>query len=965
MFLPWPVSVKNKMNKYLSIFSLILILFTSNNCYIYANVDLERRNDVLAIIDQEIREVERLKGRDKSKVSDLDFRRADLYLEKGRLIKEGENEDYLNIQSKVRAKTNKKVFFRQSYRYYLRSKEIALGIIKANANYNKRPEIYYVLGFHEKEFGKLKEAVKFFKKSESLAPLNGQFRMKPLSALAEIAFNEKDYSGAEKYYEFTLPRINDRWWTKDAYNLSWCYYKQKKYSESINKMKEVIRKSKDSSYVDMGMLASKDLGLFYAESGRIEEGVKFFKSQNRDVVLELITLGGYLREQGNFKRSLEVYNEALDSTDKDELKAKVYYEKIMLSEQFGRLDQHYSDSFKLYEICKYGKVTKEFSDSFVSQLKKYVTNLQKKMNKNQGGGSAFLDNTALLAEKYFLILKDLDKKNESDYLFYSAESQFQAKNYSKSAEYYRQAFDKAKASNNLRVMKLSAEGLLASLGPDDPDFKNRNSYYEVAYKNYLEVDASSKKSQEIYKRLFRLFYDQGNTASMNETLRDYIHAYGENSVDQDKMVASLLAVYQKKKQNDEAAKLVDEIQSGRFFVSNKLKGEVYGIGLKMKIGKIEGLVKNGDYVKAKAEYELIYKDKKVSKIAKSNAAFNLMVISYKSDNYVESYKWSIIALDLMTTEEVVANLPSFIGVTKYLFERLQIQASADLGHRSLLKVCNNSPVNLKKLLFNNSVINYRASSERKKLDLLIDQAKTCGVDPRSIAIARSEYLDHLVEKKYYDVLENEILKSNVIDYQELEYAGLFLEMARNSNQQNNTLKWIRKIETSYQNAVQRSLKVTGKNLDSYIYSQMMKVEMELKNWSNITLRFPENTFNELLNSKAKRLEKIVDNIIKLQKIGSRQGVKLGNELMIYGYLKFAKQIKNFTPANKSSEYVQNFMDSMKSIYIPLTNKAYEIDKTTQQSLNQLEILANGFNLYPVGFSWQGNEDFSFVSYGRN
>ena len=78
--------------------------------------------DVLKIIEQEIREVDRLSRQYKNKNPSLLFRKSELYLEKGRILKEVENEKYLNLPAQTRRRTKKIKYFKQSYSYFLRAK---------------------------------------------------------------------------------------------------------------------------------------------------------------------------------------------------------------------------------------------------------------------------------------------------------------------------------------------------------------------------------------------------------------------------------------------------------------------------------------------------------------------------------------------------------------------------------------------------------------------------------------------------------------------------------------------------------------------------------------------------------------------------------------------------------------------------------------------------------------------------
>lgn len=244
------------MRPALSLIKLALTLILLNTLTpLHAKEDT--RDQLMMIIDEELKEIDRLSRQSKKFNAELQFRKAETILEKGRLTKERENEDYLNIDAKYRGKVKKQQYFRQSYRYYLWAKQIATNITKKDKNYRRTPELYYILGFYEKEFGKEALALNYFIKAEASSKPGTDFNLRCKSALAETYYNQKNYVDAKRYYEVTLKRIADKWWTKDAYSLAWCYYKTNNSGAAINTMKTVIEKSKSGGFVDMTFLAQR------------------------------------------------------------------------------------------------------------------------------------------------------------------------------------------------------------------------------------------------------------------------------------------------------------------------------------------------------------------------------------------------------------------------------------------------------------------------------------------------------------------------------------------------------------------------------------------------------------------------------------------------------------------------------------------------------------------------------------
>lgn len=920
--------------------------------------DKKPRDQLMKIIDEELREIDRILRQSKKFNSELQFRKAETVLEKGRLVKESENEDFLNIDPKYRGRVNKKKFFRQSYRYYLWAKNLAVNVSKKDPNYKRTPELNYILGFYEKEFGKEKNALEFFKKAEATSKPATEFNLRCKSAIAEILYNQKNYEEAKKYYEVTLKRINDKWWTKDSHSLAWCYHKTGQYDQAIATMKKVIEKSKTGEYVDMQFIAYKDIGLFFAESSQADDGVKYFKNQNKDVVAEMLTIAAFLREKGSYQHTLDVYNEAYQSTNNNKLKARILLEKLVLADKFFKKEQHLSDSKLLINLWKEGALDPEQEKSYILQMKKQVALVQKRMDtkyKSQSGTE--LKEKANVAETYFQLLSIVDEKNSDEYQFYNAESQFQTMQYERAAELYKKSFDDAKKNNNLKLMKLSAEGLLAALGPDSGEFKERNQYFEQAYKNYLEVDKESNKSEDIYRRLYKLMYQQGDTEGMRSILQDYSKSFSQNTNEQDKMVASLLSVYDKKKQNDKIAELVDEVQAGRFFVSEKLKGDIYGVKQKIELKEAETSIASGDVKSAFKNYDKIYKDPKSSKLAKANAVYNLMVLSYRMNDLSPTYNYGVESLELMGNQAIVGYLPSFVSISKYLFERMQFQASADFAHRVLAKVCSASQVQYKKMLFNNAVLSYRAAEQNKKLVSLIEMGHDCKLSDDLLIAAEIEYLDSLREKKGWSELLRRLEKNNSV--LPTSFSGIELEYFLDMCISQDDSKSCSQLNKNVNSVISSGTKISGRALDAVALVKSNVIWEKIYTWSQIKLRFPEKTFNELLSKKLKTLEQIVEELLALQKMGSRLGINHSYELLSFCYFQIAREIQNFTPTGVSKEYLDSFKASMGQISSTLYQKLNEYRGQAMDVMSKQESIAPLRGIFPIAIPLEQKSSLKF------
>ena len=96
----------------MKLFTIFLIYIFSLQVALGITLD-ERRMQIVKIIDEELSEVSRLAKQSGNRNPDHLLRMAELYLEKARLWREKENQDFIALPENVRRKTDKKKYFSQ------------------------------------------------------------------------------------------------------------------------------------------------------------------------------------------------------------------------------------------------------------------------------------------------------------------------------------------------------------------------------------------------------------------------------------------------------------------------------------------------------------------------------------------------------------------------------------------------------------------------------------------------------------------------------------------------------------------------------------------------------------------------------------------------------------------------------------------------------------------------------------
>ena len=112
--------------------SFCLGLFLTNAAIVpVAHADVEqRRAELIKVLDDELREVTRLNKQIGAQRPDLMLRMAQVLLEKARLLKDQENQKYLEVADAKREKINKDEFFKESRRYFDQAQKTVLVMLK-------------------------------------------------------------------------------------------------------------------------------------------------------------------------------------------------------------------------------------------------------------------------------------------------------------------------------------------------------------------------------------------------------------------------------------------------------------------------------------------------------------------------------------------------------------------------------------------------------------------------------------------------------------------------------------------------------------------------------------------------------------------------------------------------------------------------------------------------------------------
>jgi len=894
--------------------------------YVYAQkltMD-ERRRGILAIVEEELSEVSRLAKQQDYRSPDTLLRLSELNLEKARLWREVENEKYLSIPPEERRKGQKNSYFTNSNKFYAAANSSALMVVKRFPKFKNIGEVYYILAFNLKELGKHQEARKYFILVTKNVSPKLEISSKSKLVLADYSYNDHEYAKAVTFYESSINNIDDRWWTKDSFNLAWSYYRTKMFDKAISLMKEIHRRSSNEKYVDMRGLVERDIGIFYVDAGKMNEAIKFYEGLGLNYSEQFLKIAVAITSQGRFSQAETLLEQASKFEKNREKRVEILLAQLDLFEKFNKIPQHLKVSEELVGLQQKSSLTED-------QLKKLVFHIDSKAAQLQKATASNLyqnvpktkNQKSKQAIRYFELSAILSPGEKSEKVFFQAETAYAANNYSKALELYVQAFDSAKEHGDKKIMSQSMEGMLSSLGKDELDKKVTNQYYVTVYSRYLSVDSKSDRAKSIYLKLFNSQFDSGNISGAEQTMTGFAKNFPTDYKTQEGMLAKVMDYYRIKKDYTKVKSYIARINDGDFKVSKKYADALRSLITKIQIEGVQQSLDKGEKATALKGYHLIYDNSESTAKAKVNASYNLAALYYELGDSSKSYKWATVAIKDMEVSDVNKFADSYLSIAAGLFLKQHFQQSADLSHRIVARLCRNNSSN-KEIAYKNAVFISLANGDLDKALEIRNFGKSCLVPDKTVAEVSFELLKELAKEKRWEAYEKILvdLETNSKNFPQLikPLEDLRIEYQRMSDAQG-TKEIEAKQWKYYKQAKIQKLDIPVDGLDAIAKKILIDIEKKKNNIDQITLSFPENSFNNAVKSKLQILDVLTSQVNEVQQIGSGKGIVEAYSMVIDAYENFGNSLKNFIPEGKTPEYLESFKKAMNEVYRPILSNA--------------------------------------------
>jgi len=908
-----------------------------------AKADVEqRRSELLKVLDEELREVTRLNKQVGAQRPDLMLRMAQVLLEKGRILKDLENQKFLEIPVAERVKKNKEDAFRESHRYFDQAQKTVLTLIKKFPRFEERADAYYILAYNAKEINQEEQSKKYFQKALNESRAGTVVADKSRIALAEIYFNSGSFDKSLILYESALKTKRDKWWTKDAFNLAWSYFKMGKYDKAISTMTESYELSKNSKYIDMSRSIERDLAFFYTEAGRSDEAITFYKKNGRSVSEVMLKVGRYLKIQGKFAAAEKTLSDGIQYKQNEKEEIEFNIELLSLYEKFGRDQKHLESCRALALQFSKGTLNADQVEVLKFNAQKMAALVQQqlvaKTYEHQGDVQ---EKKAEAANEYFRIGALLTPEKSQVDFFHAGETYFAIGKYDKAIPLYAESIKRSQENSDKQTEELASNALMVSLGKGVKKTTS-DEYLIPAYESYLAINPKGDKSSVIYQRLFSAQIEKKNISAAEKVLIGYKSSLPLENETQEKMLAQIMDHYKDAGNKGALSSWAKRIELGEFKVSPGYAQKVKTLVLGMQFEKVEQASSKGDKKGALLGYLQIYKSSETDADAKKMAAYNIAVLFYDTGDSKQMYTWADRSSTMMNVNEMIKFETDYILFSTDLFQRQQFSESAALSEKVFDKICLSDSKN-KRIFFKNANVIYLAEKQFDKSKNLLAKAPKCGLKNDIILPA---YLDHLNElaaaskwSSFYDIIK--MLEASKEMWPNLIYpSSLLANELENIGRVDDAKKVRLKMVTYFETSKKQKLDIPLEGLDAISLIRIAGLEEQVKKLSDSKLVFPEAIYNKILTSKFMLINNITTEAVSIAEIGSGIGVVRAYRLLVTAYASLSSEINNFTPEGKSSDYIASFKKDMAKRVTLLDKQAQDFKATAIKKIENENILSS-------------------------
>lgn len=893
----------------------------------------------------------------------LKYRLLELFSEKLALSKEKENKVFLQVSPEMRNNRKTESFFKESLALYKKTEEHGLNIIHDHPQFRDIAHIYYTLGINSRDYAKDQKAEKYFLLSQK--NLNQRtnsaevLKHKIKTSLSEYYYNEKMYSLAIKYYKEVLKNKEDSWYSKHLFNSGWCHFKDKKYEEAINLLKEAhfigkrSLEANDKKYVSLSDQVMNSIGLFFVYHHKVSDGISFYLNESPDAVSDLVKMAKMAAEQGDFPGLKDIvenaYQVATQKKNHDD-KIKIRLQELEFYKTFKKDELYFQTAISINQLNKEKEMAEEQKEEAIEKIKEVVGLLQIKLNKDSKKDQLqFKKENLDKIIHYFTILYEIDKKNEDTYRFYQGETYFSVAQFLNSAHAYEKAllFSK-KEEGRLDLKSKILHSLLGTLSKDElahASLKTEVTRLTLfAYIHYIHYWPKNETAQIIYSKLFSLYMEQLNEGEAIKTVEIYRQNFPEDIKIQREQLTRVLDFYIKSKNSDQLSFWANKLSEGYLSFDKDYIEKATEILGNILFEKLQALEKLGKKEEAIKGHIAIYHEEKYPKKIKGRAALNASILYLELGLVPNSYSWQMKSFEHFPKEEIKLQLDKILTISREYALLQDFKHSGLLSLFSLKTFCQDETKQKKDFLKHSISMLLIQDNDFEKVMNHLSSVKKCIPDQKVIEDEVMKIAREIFKRRDVKNLEKSL--AHLINHKNIqEVKEMIIDLATQN-------LWRKKLLNE---KFEQELQMIGKygqadliKIEEYLAFEQKAAQFSRFNFNQFNdseVPFSPDLFNPILEKEIATLKSLTDSSKNNIQKASPEILLLTYLNLSESYYHFAINLKNLRPNITDPHFLKSFKEQMSGLAANLEKESLKYFEFGKNKINKDKLVTKINILY--------------------
>ncbi|MCT4641734.1 MAG: hypothetical protein N4A33_05500 [Bacteriovoracaceae bacterium] len=444
-------------------------------------------------------------------------------------------------------------------------------------------------------------------------------------ALAEYFYNTKQYYKSYNVYKNAIKNEDDKWHTKNLYNYAWVLFKTKRISRSIKVLKTSYQLSQKDYYVDFSNQILESLTTFYVYKKDIDNAVKFLKDNNVYNYENIFKLTKKASQKGLYKDTIGLVGDLNLMAKKPEQREELFVFKMNHYKSFNKSKYLYK-LFAGTDLRAYSKESKDEIKYFmINEASHYQQVLTKSFDeKDKIYNKGYLKFVNL----YFKKLITINKKDQTKYNFFIAESLFGVAEYKMATNYYIRTLKLKNKEYHLKSINALYESIESAAFKQEDKIKK----LKYVYIKHIRLAPKAPHTLPIYTKLFNLYLKQNKPKKMLSAVKLF-KKNRPDSFDKFKKLHSIYMEYQITNKNTAVlAATINKVKAGFIKYTKEELVKLDTILANLLFEKYEALRSDSKLELAAAGFEGVSNNKTYSRTIRAKASYKASTTLFELDN---------------------------------------------------------------------------------------------------------------------------------------------------------------------------------------------------------------------------------------------------------------------------------------------------------------------------------------------